>query len=47
MKLRDIVSEIVIDSRKLTEYVLDPDNPKGADKAIMFECHLGFTRDNY
>ncbi len=47
MKLRDIVSDITIDSRKLTEYVLDPDNPKGADKAVMFERHLGFTRDNY
>ena len=47
MRLRDIVSDITIDSRKLTEYALDLDNPKGADKAIMFERHLGFTRDNY
>ncbi len=47
MKLKDIVTDIIIDSRKLTQYALNPDNPKGADKAIMFECHLGFTKDNY
>jgi hypothetical protein len=47
MKLKDIVTDIVIDPRKLTEYALNFDNPKGADKAMMFERHLGFTRDNY
>ena len=47
MKLGDIVSRIVIDKRKLTEYALNPDNPVGADKAVMFQRHLGFTRDNY
>ncbi|MCT7975466.1 DUF6883 domain-containing protein [Laspinema olomoucense] len=47
MKLGDIVSRLVIDPRKLTEYALNPDNPKGADKALMFERHLGFTQDNY
>jgi hypothetical protein len=47
MKLKDIVTDIVIDPRKLTEYALNLDNPKGKDKAIMFERHLGFTRDNY
>ncbi len=47
MKLRDVVSRVVIDPRKLTEYALNPDNPKGADKAIMFQRHFGFTRDNY
>ncbi|HEY9872366.1 MAG TPA: hypothetical protein V6D12_02970 [Candidatus Obscuribacterales bacterium] len=47
MKLRDIVSRIVIDPRKLSEYALNPDNPVGADKAVMFQRHLGFTRDNY
>ncbi len=47
MKLGDIVSRIVIDPRKLTEYALNPDNPKGVDKAVMFERHLGFTKDNY
>ena len=47
MKLRDIVNNIIIDSRKLTEYALNLDNPKGADKAVMFERHLGFTKNNY
>ncbi len=47
MKFKDIVTDIMIDSRKLTEYALNSDNPKGADKAIMFKHHLGFTRDNY
>ena len=47
MKLGDVVSSIVIDPRKLTEYALNPDNPRGANKAVMFERHLGFTRDNY
>ena len=47
MKLKDIVTDIIIDSRKLTQYALNPDNPKGVDKAIMFKCHLGFTKDNY
>lgn len=47
MKLGDIVTRLVIDSRKLTEYALNPDNPVGADKAVMFQRHLGFTRDNY
>jgi len=35
MKLGDIVSRLVIDPRKLTEYALNPDNPVGADKAIV------------
>jgi filamentous hemagglutinin len=47
MKLGDIVTRLVIDPRKLTEYALNPDNPVGADKAVMFQRHLGFTRDNY
>ena len=47
MKLRDIVTRLVIDPRKLTEYALNPDNPVGADKAVMFQRHLGLTRDNY
>ncbi len=47
MKFKDIVTDIIIDPRKLTEYALNPDNPKGADKAIMFKRHLDFTRDNY
>ena len=47
MNLGDVVSRIVIDPRKLTEYALNPDNPKGANKAVMFKRHLGFTKDNY
>lgn len=47
MKLGDFVSRIVIERRKLTEYALNPDNPKGAEKAVMFQRHLGFTQDNY
>lgn len=47
MKLGDVASRIIIDPRKLTEYALNLDNPKGADKAIMFERHLSFTKDNH
>ncbi len=47
MKLGDVVARVVIDPRKLTEYALNRDNPRGADKAVMFERHLGFTKDNY
>lgn len=47
MKLGDMVTHLVIDPRKLTEYALNPDNPVGADKAVMFQRHLGFTRDSY
>jgi hypothetical protein len=47
MKLREIVSRIIIDSRKLTDYALNLENPVGRDKAVMFQRHLGFTQDNY
>ncbi|MBI3948858.1 MAG: hypothetical protein HY314_00145 [Acidobacteria bacterium] len=47
MKLGDIVNRVVIDSRKLTGYALDPDNPVGRHKALVFERRLGFTRGNY
>jgi len=47
MKLADIVSRLVIDPRKLTEYALDPESPWGRHKAIVFEQTLGFTRENY
>jgi hypothetical protein len=47
MKLGDIVKRVVIDTRKLTEYALDPDNPVGRHKALVFERILGFTKDNY
>lgn len=47
MKLKEIVTKININPRKLTEYALNPDNPKGANKALMFQQHLGYTQDNY
>ncbi len=47
MKLGDVVSRVIVDKRKLTEYALNPDNPVGADKALMFQRHLGFAKDNY
>jgi hypothetical protein len=47
MNLSDVVSQIEIDPRKLTEYALNPDNPIGADKAIVFQRVLGYNRDNY
>ena len=47
MKLKDVVTRLVIDPRKLTEYALNPDNPIGAAKALMFQQRLGYTKDNY
>jgi hypothetical protein len=47
VKLREIAQQILIDPRKLTEYALNFDNPIGADKAIMFQRHLGFTKENH
>jgi hypothetical protein len=47
MKLRETIDEVIIDPRKLTDYALDLDNPKGKDKAVMFQRHLGFVKNNY
>jgi len=47
VRLRDVVSQIFIDPRKLTAYALDLENPKGSAKAIMFRQYLGFTPANY
>lgn len=47
MKLQDFIDEVFIDPRKLTDYVLCPNNPKGKNKALMFQRHLGYTRENY
>jgi hypothetical protein len=47
MRLRDIVRRVVVDARKLTDYALDPENPIGRHKAMVFDRRLGFTRDNY
>jgi hypothetical protein len=47
MKLADIVDRLVVDPRKLTDYALDPNNPIGCHKALLFERRLGFTNHNY
>lgn len=47
MKLRDIVDRIYIDPRKFTEYALNPNNPIGVDKSIMFQKYLGFIQENH
>ncbi|CCQ51614.1 Possible adhesin/hemolysin precursor [Crocosphaera watsonii WH 8502] len=47
MKLKELFNHIEINPRKLTEYALDPENPKGANKALMFQRHLGYNKDNY
>jgi len=47
MKLAEIVSRVSVDPRKLTEYVLNPQAPRGRHKALVFEQVLGFTRQNY
>lgn len=47
MKLKEVVSDLVIDPRKLTEYALNSDNPVGSDKALIFQRRLGFDRENY
>lgn len=47
MKLKEIVSHLVIDPQKLTEYALNSDNPVGSDKAVIFQRRLGFTRENH
>jgi hypothetical protein len=47
MRLRGIIRRVVVDARKLTDYALDPENPIGRHKAMVFDRRLGFTRDNY
>jgi hypothetical protein len=47
MKMRELVSEIVIDPRKLTDYALDSESLRGKNKALMFQRHLGYTKENY
>ena len=36
----------VVDTRKLTEYCLDIDNPRGSHKARVFAAALGITIEN-
>ncbi len=47
MKLKEIVDTIFIDPRKLTDYALSPENPKGKDKAFLFKKRLSYTPQNY
>jgi hypothetical protein len=47
MRMRELVTEIIIDPRKLTDYALDPESPRGKDKAMMFQRHLGYTKENH
>ncbi|MGB0562392.1 MAG: DUF6883 domain-containing protein [Spirulinaceae cyanobacterium] len=47
MKLHNVVSRVVIDPRKLTQYALNSNNPQAVDKALMFQRYLGFTPANY
>lgn len=47
MILAEIVDQVVIDSRKLTLYALNPQSPSGQHKARVFESALGFTLENY
>lgn len=47
MKLGDFVNCVVIDSRKFTHYALNPNSPRGRNKALHFENVLGFTKENY
>ncbi len=44
MKLPN-AEQAFVDSRKLTEYCLDPAHPRGRHKARVFASALGFTRD--
>lgn len=43
----DIVERVHVDPRKLTEYALNPQAPRGRHKAVVFQKVLGFTRENY
>lgn len=39
-------SQAIVDIRKLRDYCLNPDNPRGAPKARVFSRALGITRAN-
>lgn len=47
MKLSELAGKIIVDPRKLTEYALNPDSPRGRHKARVFERVLGYTRANH
>jgi hypothetical protein len=46
MKLGEIVSRLTIDRRKLVDYALNPDNPVGGHKALVFQHRLGYDQNN-
>jgi hypothetical protein len=37
----------VLPTEKLTQYALDPDHPRGGDKARVFKSALGYDQSNY
>ncbi len=43
MRLAEIVDRLTIDSRKLTDYALNPNSPLGRHKAKVFKELLGIT----
>ena len=47
MRLRDFITRLEIDPKKLINYALDPENAVGGDKAIVFANRLGYTQANY
>jgi hypothetical protein len=47
VKLADVVQRVRVDSRKLTDYALNPESPWGRHKARVFQQALGYTRQNY
>ncbi|MEM7794557.1 MAG: DUF6883 domain-containing protein [Cyanobacteria bacterium P01_C01_bin.118] len=47
MKLGEIVSEVSIDPGKFRDYALDPNNPVGRHKALVFQRKLGYNQENY
>jgi hypothetical protein len=47
MKLGDVVSQLTIDRRKFVDYALNPDNPVGSHKALVFQRRLGYNPTNY
>ena len=47
MKLGEIVSRSIIDRRKLVTYALNPNNPVGQHKAVLFQSRLGYNLNTY
>ncbi len=47
MKFRDIVDQIYIDPRKMVEYALNQNHPRGRHKARVFKSALGFDNKNF